>query len=95
MALVHATAGRYEQTLNWVERTLHVEPGNMTALRHKAALCARLDRIEEARTAVRQLLEAQPWLTVARSQRVLSRILGPELAAMHADALCKAGLPEE
>jgi hypothetical protein len=60
-----------------------------------ASLCARLDRIEETREVVRQLLEAQPWHTVARSQRALSRIYGPELAAKHAEGLRKAGLPEE
>ena len=79
-----------------MEQTLHAEPGYVTALRAKAALCAELDRIEEARAAVRQLLEAQPWHTVARSQRgALSRIYGPELAAKNANGLRKAGLPEE
>jgi len=68
----------------------------VTALRAKAALCAELDRVEEARAAVSQLLEAQPWHTVARSQRgTLSRIYGPELAAKNANGLRKAGLPEE
>jgi adenylate cyclase len=95
MAIAHAAAGRYEEALDWVEQTLHAEPSYWTALRHKASLCARLDRIEEAREAVRQLLEAQPWHTVARSQRALSRIYGPELAAKHAEGLRKAGLPEE
>jgi TolB-like protein/class 3 adenylate cyclase len=95
MSVAHLAAGRYEEALDWVEQTLHAEPGYMTALRQKAALCAHLGRIEEARTAVRQLLEVQPWHTIASRHRVLSRIFGPELAAMHAEGLRKAGLPEE
>jgi hypothetical protein len=61
----------------------------------KAALCAHLDRIEDARAAVRQLLEVQPWHTIARSHRGLSRFYGPELAAVYTEGLRKAGLPEE
>jgi tetratricopeptide (TPR) repeat protein len=95
MSVAYLAAGRYEEALDWVEQTLHAEPGYMTALRQKAALCAHLGRIEEARTAVRQLLEVQPWHTIASRHRVLSRIFGPELAAMHAEGLRKAGLPEE
>ncbi len=94
MSLAHQTAGRYEEALDWVEQTLHAEPGYMTVLRMKAALCAHLDRIEDARAAVRQLLEVQPWHTIARGHRGLARIYGPELAAMHAEGLRKAGLPE-
>jgi adenylate cyclase len=95
MSLAHQAAGRYEEALDWVEKILHAEPGYMTALRFKAAVCAHLDRIDEARAAVRQLLDAQPWHTISRSQRGLSRTLGPELAAKHAEGLRKAGLPEE
>ena len=95
MSLAHQTAGRYEEALDWVEQTLHAEPGYMTALRTKAALCAHLDRIEDARAVLRQLLEVQPWHTIARSHRIDSRIYGPELAAMRAEGLRKAGLPEE
>jgi len=61
----------------------------------KAALCVRLDWIKEAQAAVRQLLEVQPWHTIARHQRALARALGPEIAAMFADDPRQAGLPEE
>jgi len=95
MALAHLVAGRYAEALDWVERTLHAEPGYISALRFKAVVCAHLDRIEEARAAVRQLLEAQPWHTIARSERVLSRTVGPEIAARFVEGLRKAGLHEE
>jgi tetratricopeptide (TPR) repeat protein len=95
MSFAHQAAGRYEEALDWVEQILHAEPGYMTALLRKAVLCAHLDRIEDARAAVRQLLEAQPWRTVGRTQRWFSRAYEPELAATYAEALRKAGLPEE
>jgi adenylate cyclase len=95
MSLAHQAAGRYEEALDWVEQILHAEPGYMTALLRKAEVCAHLGRIEDARAAVRQLLEAQPWRSVARTQPWLLRAHGPEWAARSADALRKAGLPEE
>jgi len=94
MAIAHSVAGRYDEALDWVERTLHAEPSYLSPLRLKAIACAHLDRIEEAQIAVRQLLEAQPWNTVTRIQRLFSRTLGPEIAARFAEGLRKAGLPE-
>ena len=91
----HNAAGRYEEALEWVEQISHAEPDYMTALLAKAVVCVHLDRIEDARAAVSQLLEGQPWHTVARTQRLLTRSHGPEYAARSADALRKAGLPEE
>jgi tetratricopeptide (TPR) repeat protein len=95
MSFAHQAAGRYEEALDWVEQILHAKLGYMSALLRKAEVCAHLDRIEDAGAAVRQLLEAQPWHTVARTQRLLLRTHGPEWAARSADALRKAGLPEE
>jgi tetratricopeptide (TPR) repeat protein len=96
IAVAHLFARRYEQALDWSVRALLEEPGYPAALRTKAIACAYLDRIEEAREAVRQLLDAQPWNTLARTGQFYARLFGSqEAAAIYVEGLRKAGLPEE
>jgi adenylate cyclase len=96
IAIAHLFARRYEQALDWSVRALSEEPGYPTALRTKAIACAHLDRIEEARDTVRELLDAQPWNTLARTAQFYARLFGSqEAAAIYIEGLRKAGLPEE
>jgi TolB-like protein/class 3 adenylate cyclase len=95
IAIAHLVAGRYEAAEEWAERTLRAEPGYSGALRVKAAACAHLDRMDEARAAMRQWIAAQPWLTVAGQQAGILRAYTPELAGLWLNGLRKAGLPEE
>jgi hypothetical protein len=54
-----------------------------------------LDRIEEARAALRQLIESRPGLTIARFKAPLvAGLLAPK-NGIFVDGLRKAGLPEE
>ena len=94
IAAAHVVAGRYEQALDWANRTLRAERYTF-ALRVKAVACAQLHRIDDTREALSQLLELQPWYTVTRARVFYSRIFGPEIAAVFVDGLRKAGLPEE
>jgi tetratricopeptide (TPR) repeat protein len=94
IAHAHLVADRYEQALDWADRSLREAPGYTGALINKAFACAHLDRIAEAREAVRQLLDAQPWHTTARFKAVWSRVVSPERMAVYVDGLRKAGLPE-
>jgi tetratricopeptide (TPR) repeat protein len=95
IAFAHLGAGRYEEALDWAERTLREEPGYRVALSSKAFACAHLDRIEEARSALSQLIEAQPGLRISRFRALWSRVFSPDVLAMCLDGLRKAGLPEE
>jgi adenylate cyclase len=95
IAGAHLGAGRYEEALDWADRTLREEPGYRGALMNKVVACAHLDRIEEARAALRQLIESQPGLTIARFRALWSRAFSPEKTAMFVEGLRKAGLPEE
>jgi len=94
MALAHMVAGRYEASLDWAERTLRQAPGHAISLVDKAVACAHLDRIEEARAAVSQLLELQPWLTIAWFKASATRYPA-ELRARYVAGLRKAGMPVE
>jgi hypothetical protein len=62
------------------------------AVSFKAAPCAYLGRLDEAREAVRLLLDLRPGLTVAGL--ALPRY-APKIGAVYVEGLRKAGLPEE
>ena len=95
IARAHLVAGRYEEAADWAERTLRDEPGYRAALFTKAIACAHLARMEEARAALSQQIEAQPGLTIARYRAFWSRVFSPELMEISLSGLRKAGLPEE
>ena len=61
----------------------------------EAVACANMNRVEEAREAVHEWIEAQPWQTIARYRTGYSRFSSPEMVAINVDGLRKAGLPEQ
>ena len=54
LAYAMMLAGRYEEALEWVDRSLHDRSSNHAAIRGKVALCGYLGRTEEARKWVRR-----------------------------------------
>ena len=94
IALAHMVAGRYEASADWAERTLRQAPGHTVSLLGKAVACAHLGRLEEARAAVSQLLELQPWFTIAWFKASATRYPA-ELRARYIAGLRKARVPEE
>ena len=95
LALAHVVAGRYEEAVEWADRSLHDAPHFESALRNKVAACAHLGRIEEARNGLKRLLELQPDLTIARFKARYAVTLPPEVLDIYVEGYRKAGLPEE
>jgi tetratricopeptide (TPR) repeat protein len=95
IAIAHLTAGRYEEAVDWAERTLREEPGYRAAMIAKVVGCAHLGRIEEARAAVDQLIASQPGFTIAQYKARWSRAYSVEKMAIYVAGLRKAELPEE
>jgi adenylate cyclase len=94
LAVAHLTACRYEQAIDWADRSLAAQPDYRSALRIKAACCAHLGRLDEARDCLRRLLELEPDLTISRFKASLA-YLSPEILDRYTEGLQKAGLPEE
>jgi len=88
-------AGRYEEAMEWVDRSLHDRPGNHAAIRLKLALCGYLGRVEEAREWVRRLLEANPAMTIAGFVAFSTSHHAPGTTAAWVEGFRRAGLPEE
>jgi adenylate cyclase len=95
IAFAHALAGRYDAAVDWADRCLREQPRVAPAIRLKAAACARLGRIEEARDCVRLMREIEPGLTIAYYKSYLAKFAPPDFVTFLVEGLRKAGLPEE
>jgi TolB-like protein/class 3 adenylate cyclase/Tfp pilus assembly protein PilF len=87
-------AGRYEEAVEWVDRSLHDRPGFHPAIRGRLALCGYLGRQDEAREWIAKLLAVNPVHTVAWFKNY-GRFLSPATLAIWVEGLRRAGLPEE
>jgi tetratricopeptide (TPR) repeat protein len=94
LAAVHVMAGRYEEAIEWADRSLRELPRYESAIRNRLVACAHLGRIEEARDGLGRLLEITPGLTIARFKALYTITHAPELIDLHVEGLRRAGLPE-
>jgi tetratricopeptide (TPR) repeat protein len=93
-AAQHLMAGRYEEALEWADRSLHEQPHYSPSLRGKVVSFVQTGRLDEARDFLRSLLELQPGLTIAWYRRFAARFLPPDTLAVGLESFRKAGLPE-
>jgi len=89
LAFAHLNAGRYEQAVEWADRSLAAQPDYRPAMRIKVISYAYLDRIDEARDWLGRLLELDPALTISRLKAST-----PYYPPGYLEGLRKAGLPE-
>jgi adenylate cyclase len=95
-AFAHFGAGRYEEAIEWADRSLRELPRNAASVRIKLMLCGLLGRVEEAHDSLGRMLELQPGLTIVRvKEYAASARFPPELLPVYLEGLRKAGLPEE
>jgi tetratricopeptide (TPR) repeat protein len=95
IAFAYLYMRRFEEAVEWADRSFDQEPRFTQVLRVKLVACAQLGRIDEARQCLRQVLELQPELTIARLQDYPGMSVTPEILALFSDGFRKAGLPEE
>ena len=75
--------------------SLREMPRYSSSVRIKCVSCAHLGRFQEARHWLREVLELQPGLTIARFKTFGAKHLPPEFLAVFVEGFLKAGLPEE
>jgi len=96
LAFSYFTSRRFEEAIEWADRSLHEQPRARVLMRLKAVLCAHLGRTAEAREWLSRVLDLQPGLTVAAwKASVSATALSPEIIDLYVEGLRKAGLPEE
>ena len=86
-------AGRYDQALAWLEKTLRDHPHHFAAHRNKTACLAHLGRIEEAKVAAAEILSREPGFRLSEfaARYPMRRPADLELLV---SGLRAAGLPE-
>ncbi len=94
-AFAHTIAGRYEEAMELVDRSLRELPRYRPAVNLKVILCVQLDRMDEAREWLGRLLGIVPGLTIAGYRAFLAPTLPAEVLAWYVEAMRKTGLPEE
>jgi adenylate cyclase len=96
LASANLGAGRYEEALEWANRSLRELPRYIPSVRNKVVICAHLGRIEEARHLLARLLALQPDLTIAKINQYGAAVRWPpDRLALYVDGLRKAGLHDE
>jgi TolB-like protein/class 3 adenylate cyclase len=93
IAYAHIVAGRYEEALDWADRSLRLEPDYSGGLLTKAIASTQLGRIEHAHAAIQRLMNIHPWRTAGRI-KLFSQLFSPDVAAICIDSLRLAGMPE-
>ncbi|MCH9053473.1 MAG: adenylate/guanylate cyclase domain-containing protein [Proteobacteria bacterium] len=93
MATAWMQLGNYEEALAWARKSARRHPDNLPAHHVLAASAAQLGRRQEAEAAVRDVLERDPALTIARLKEIYP-VAGYKNLEGFIDGLRKAGLPE-
>ena len=93
IAAAHFAARRFEQAIEWADRSLHDQPRLVTAIRLKVAALAHLGHLDEARAELSRVLAIDPKLTIA-GFRAYARFMTPEVLELNVTGLRLAGLPE-
>ena len=94
IALAHFVARRFEQAIEWADRTLHDQPRMAPAMRVKVAALAHLGRLDEAHAELSRVFAIYPEMTIA-SYREFAHFFAPEVLELVVTGLRLAGLPEK
>jgi adenylate cyclase len=93
-AMAHLVTGRFEQAIEWADRTLRDQPRVITAIRIKVVANAHLGLIVEARAELARMLALNPKFTIAAMRALLTPFSAPEFLELYISGLRLAGLPE-
>lgn len=93
MGCAHFVAGRYGQAARWAQAGIDASPDSYWAARVVAAAAVHAGARDEGRRVVRQLLRADPTLTVTAARRAWP-FPAPVMERL-ADGLATAGLPRD
>ena len=93
IALAHFSAGCYDESSSWAEKTLRERPNYHPVLRIFAASSALAGQLGNARKAMTRLREIDPTLRVSHLEDH-TPLRRPGDIARYAEGLRRAGLPE-
>ena len=96
MARCHFVMGRLDEALQWADKALLEQPRAVNVTVFKVAVCAHLGLTDEVGDCLQRLQELSPGFSVATfAKQVIPRGVSARIAALWADGLRKAGVPDE
>ncbi len=88
----HFVEGRYGEAVKIAQQAISIAPNNPTFRRQLASAYAMLDRMADAREAVKEYLRLEPNHIIADASKVPTKI--PEHVERFVEGLRRAGLPD-
>jgi TolB-like protein len=88
-------AGRYQEALVWIDRSLHERRNFHPAIRARVALCGYLNLTEEAVRWVSRQLDTNPAMTISGFAAFGAKHLAPGTLSRWVDGFRRAGVPEK
>ena len=85
---------RWDEALDWARRTVREPHSVLHPYAHVVVCLVQLDRMEEARQALKDLLEVAPELSIRSFEQASAWIPDREFIDRYFRAIRKAGLPE-
>ncbi|MEE8246914.1 MAG: tetratricopeptide repeat protein, partial [Alphaproteobacteria bacterium] len=85
---------RYEEALDWARRATREPHAVFWPYAHVVVCLVALERIDEAREALAELLRIEPKLTIQSIESSAGYVTDRKTQERYTDALRKAGLPE-
>ncbi len=94
LAVAHFAARRFEEAIQWADRSSHDQPLYIIPIHVKTAASAHLGRLDEARAGVARMLAVHPGSTLAAFRALFGPAIVPEVLDLYIAGLRLAGLPE-
>ncbi len=88
-------SGRYQQALEWIDRSLYERSNFHPAIRARVALCGYLNLTEEARKSVSRQLYTNPAMTISGFAAFGAKFLAPGTLSRWIEGFRRAGVPEK
>lgn len=92
-ALAHLFAGQFEQALDWAEKSIRVPNCHYWPFSHRVCALGHLQRHDEMRSAVDELMERKPGFTCDLARKRLFYVKDETHLGIYLDGLRKAGIP--
>jgi tetratricopeptide (TPR) repeat protein len=93
-SLAHLFAREFDLAFEWAHRATRVPNAHYWAFAHRVSALGHLQRPEDLRVAVPELLQRKPGFSCSFAQRRLFYLKNPDQLRLYVEGLRRAGIPE-
>jgi tetratricopeptide (TPR) repeat protein len=93
-ALAQLFAREFAKAFEWAQRAIRIPNCHYWPFAHRVAALGHMQRVEELRTAVAELLQRRPGFSCGFARKRLFYVKDPVQLGVYVEGLHKAGVPE-